>query len=127
MRWKFILAACALAIVVAGIAFFWLYGAKMYRICPENYERIQLGMTQRQVEAIMGKPRREVTAKDPMDEIVHGGFRLGQAAPAEWWGRDGVITVLYDSEGKVSKKFFEELPFEPDPPNFWDYVLFRVK
>ena len=103
----------------------WLYAANPPRISFECYEKIQEGMTKQQVEAILGGPARwEVEAKRPRDEIIH---KLnGRTRAAEWWGRSGVITVVYGTNGIVSKKFFEELPFEPKPLSIWDYLLFRA-
>jgi hypothetical protein len=55
MRRRTLLAALAgLAVVVAAGA--WLLWPRQDRITPENLDRIELGMTRAEVEAILGGP-----------------------------------------------------------------------
>jgi len=91
------------------------------RISRECYEKIDVGMTKEQVEAILGGPPRwEVEAKRPAEEYFK--FFHGRPWIFEWWGADGVILVVYH-EGIVTRKNFRELPFEPKPPSFWEVMF----
>lgn len=111
----------AALVLLAGFAALWVQMISRPGISPQCYQRIQEGMNQAQVEAILGGPPRcEVQAKNPADDIIYG-FRKNVHWPAEWWGRAGVITVFYDNKGIVYKKIFEKLPYEPKPRSFWDW------
>lgn len=94
----------------------WYSGSDRPGISLECYEKIEEGMTRQQVEAILGGPPRwEV-------EPPHYLIRLsGQRVP-KWWGRSGVITVVFRENG-VSWKSFEPLPFEPKPPTLWEIMF----
>lgn len=118
MKFKFILALGVLAAITAPAAL-WVYQVHRPRISLECYEKIQEGMTQAQVEEILGGPPRwEIEAKRPMDEIIY--HIVISDLPAQWWGRAGVITVFYDNTGSVRDKAFKKLPFERKPRSFWD-------
>jgi len=111
--------ASAIIALLIGVAAVWFYEVNRSRISFEGYQKIQEGMTQQEVEAILdGPPRWEVEAKDLRDELI---FHEDRKLASEWWGRNGLITVLYDANGRVSKKFFEDLPFEAKPRSFWDW------
>jgi hypothetical protein len=115
---KFIL-AMAVVVAITVVTLLCVYQVHRPRISFECYERIQEGMNQSQVEAILGGPPRwEVEAKNPTDEVI---YHFNRHWSAEWWGRAGVITVFYDNKGIVWKKSFEQLPFEPKPRSFWDW------
>ena len=126
MKRRLVVAVTVLALLTSA-AILWSIVANRPSISFGNYERIQVGMTERQVEAILGgSPRWEIEAERPKEARLH---KLSGNVfwPAEWWGRAGVITVYYDTDGIVYDKSFEELPFEAKPPSFWDYLLFRAR
>lgn len=93
-------------------------------ISQECFEKIKEGMTHHQVEAILGGPPRwEVETVEPMNEVLYH-FR-SRPWEAEWWGREGVITVGYTGykEGIVKWKQYKRLPFEPKPASLWETVF----
>lgn len=114
----FLGAAVAGALVLASIL--WLCGSGRSRISPEYFQKIEEGMTQAQVEALLGGPPRwEVEAKRGRDEAI---YHFTPRPAAEWWGSEGVIKVRYDG-GAVAWKEFAELPFEPKEPSFWESMF----
>ena len=75
------------------------------RITPENCARIKPGMTQKQVEAILGGP------PDWYDGM--GGFQFDAASPTgkgadglEWAASHGDVDVVFDGKGCVVKATF---------------------
>ena len=119
---KFKLIVMGFVALLLGLVGLWVYCVGPSRISFESFSRIQEGITQAEVEAILGgAPRWEVEAKKPKDEIGYHLDRGHWGGTAEWWGRAGVITVFYDNKGIVWKKTFEKLPFEPKPRSLWDW------
>jgi hypothetical protein len=121
-RRRFLL--CALVAVVAALAGVWLLWPRT-ALTRENAERIEMGMTLAQVEAIMGGPARDETtgrvvldqSGDPDDvqqraaiyehllvESLRNhaaGVRFPQAL--EWHSNQVSILVLFDRDGCVVK------------------------
>jgi hypothetical protein len=65
-------------------------------ITPENYEKIQAGMTLAEVEAILGGPARDETAGPPRTAMIQS------VRPDREWNSDRVsIWVYLDAEGRV--------------------------
>lgn len=124
MKYKSCLAVALGILVVVGGGGAWLIASSRHRISFDNYQKIEEGMTRQQIEALVGPPRWEVEAKEPMEARMR---HWGSAPPgeAEWWGRGGVITVSYDAQGNALSKSFRELPFEAKPPSLWDYFCLR--
>jgi hypothetical protein len=91
------------------------------RICLESYETIQEGMTRHQVEAILGGPPRwEVESKRSGGKLIFQAFNKDRGA--QWWGQKCVISVFYDRKGVVCRKEYDELPFEPRVPSWWEVL-----
>jgi hypothetical protein len=76
--------------------------------CPvcasrENFDRIENGMTRREVEEILGgQPGKYLPANDYM--IRYDSVLLPQGECQEWTSADGQIVVGFDEEGKVQDK-----------------------
>jgi hypothetical protein len=84
-------------------------------ITKGRYERIQDGMTEPEVEAILGGPSGDYTSRPIVVAMSGTMFR-------RWWvGDDAIITVGLDLEGRVVQKEFHELPAEPFPEKFFRF------
>ncbi len=122
MNWKAptIVIGILLVIVCGVVLCFW---ASETAISPDNYERIQIGMTKRQVERILGPPRLEVKPKNPrwLDPMDMGHT---QSLPHQWWGAGGVIRIWY-LDGRVSHKEFTNHPCEVRPLTLVERLPFK--
>lgn len=82
--------------------------------CPgitrENFERIQKGMTEADVEEILGGPPGTYTDR----RINFFIFRTGVSFRRWWLGDEGVITIVltFDVPRRVSSKKFDPMPDE---------------
>jgi hypothetical protein len=82
-------------------AFCWLT-APRHRITEENFARIKEGMTEKEVESILGVPAGNYETKKRMPLPAHDLFV--PTVPCEtkvWEGNGLVITIWFDAEGKV--------------------------
>lgn len=106
LRWP--LLCLGLLAVLVGVAGWWLRPTDP--IGPRAFERIQLGMTEEEVEAVIGLPagkhteRRGVWSK----EVGMKGWEfvdpriMGLIPSYKWWdGTDYQIIVGFDLEGQV--------------------------
>jgi hypothetical protein len=79
-RRTLLVALVGLAVVgAAGVVVLWLW-PRPERVTRENYDRIQIGMGRREVEAILGPPGDYRTGRG--DEEVNGTFYRGVWEPA---------------------------------------------
>jgi hypothetical protein len=67
------------------------------RITQDNYQKIQEGMTEQEVAAVLGSP----TESNSVNVLGVSG------TVSRWAGRDGVITVRFVN-GKVGIKSFDK-------------------
>src|SRR5437867_1675128 len=89
MKRQLFVASCVLLVSACGAAV-WL-NINRPRISFRCYQRIEVGMTRKQVVDILGGPPRwEVQAKDDRFHFVDS-LEFGSVLWEEWWGRDGVI------------------------------------
>lgn len=70
-------------------------------ISESNFERIRIGMNRIQVEAILGKPRKDVRPKDPAWIDPNSMVGRDDFNPEEWWGSSGVIRIWYENDNVV--------------------------
>jgi outer membrane protein assembly factor BamE (lipoprotein component of BamABCDE complex) len=84
--WAWFLAAVVLAVVVAGCA---------TRVTKENFDKIHTGMTQAQVQAILGEP----TESSSVDLPVFSG------TSSTWRAGDTSITIQFVNGKVVAKQF----------------------
>jgi hypothetical protein len=114
----------ATLIKVIGVLMFTLFVVVLWcctshmAISSNNFKRIQIGMTQHQVEKIIGLPRWEVKPQNPrwIDPENLGNLFF---FPKEWWGTEGVIRVWY-LDGRVNQKDFTNHRCEIEPLSFVD-------
>jgi hypothetical protein len=112
-RWLFA------ALLVAGIIFSsWLCRPGPPYVSPEIEEQIQVGMTQRQVEELLGAPAGDYTTR----RAVYGGLQRLPLNPdfpfgtpsrksyllKAWTTNHGEMKVLFDQRGHVVGKAFNE-------------------
>jgi hypothetical protein len=76
--------------------------------------RIERGMTEEQVAAILGGPC-TVDRPIPADVITHKSFN-GARSIKTWQDRRALCTVLFDNSGEVVGASFQEIP---DPGLVW--------
>ncbi len=82
-----------------------------HRINREGFDRIEEGMTQREVEDILGRPpgdytdRRE-TLPDGRWKYVAGWMRGHPSYPREWLSDDGRVMVFFDKGGCVVGNYY---------------------
>jgi outer membrane protein assembly factor BamE (lipoprotein component of BamABCDE complex) len=107
----------ALAIAGVLIAFGFWWNSKPIgpanHVTTEACDRIQLGMTERQVESILGKPADR--QYHPWDVFIFLAPAPGTSPEWEkmWIGeKEAVIIVHFDANGKVSNKAFSTLAWE---------------
>ena len=89
-RWRW-----GLALVVLVLFLFALYSLHPWR--QANAYRVVVGMTQEQVEALLGPPNYPQDVKRKHEAFWDSYTVLG-------WGQYVAITVHYDAEGKVERK-----------------------
>jgi hypothetical protein len=75
------------------------------------FERIQTGMTEQEVSAILGRPPGESSRNGECSfetKEMWGDRRL--FIPSKlWWGRDFAVVVFFDPEGKVVGARYEKI------------------
>jgi hypothetical protein len=123
---RLLLLALTAATAAGLLAAWWLWPRTA--ITPENFERVQIGMTLAEVEAILGGPARDETT-GPLEVVTHeeaAGPQLmmwpdssgdasqptdGQLPAARVWSADGLtVQVDLDPQGRVIRK--ARLPFQ---------------
>jgi hypothetical protein len=108
-RWLLLIAGLILAPI--GAAVYW-WVQPMDPINAATFNRIQVGMTQQEVENILGGPGGEI------QEEIQGHFVPGQwtGSPTVWYGRQNAIIIRFQSQGDAhvvgSKELFN--------PGVWD-------
>ena len=79
------------------------------RVSRANYERLQIGMSQGQVEAILGKATLIQTGKDA--HLLPGCYLC------EWQGQGCLIEVHFDRTNRIGDKFWS------GPTQSWNDIL----
>jgi hypothetical protein len=99
---------------LAGLATVWTW---LPIRCPgggitrENYERIQVGMDQPEVEAIVGAAPGDYHKVDGIILDPYGGGTLMAAElyrMETWWGDKGILHVGFDDSGRVAFTHFAD-------------------
>jgi hypothetical protein len=92
----------ALLVVVALLAALRVWRHFRPGVTRLNFDRIQLGMTAKEVEALMG----EKSFPPDVEELDQ---RHDTLPPRQtWWSTEGMVTVDFDREGTVIGKDFDE-------------------
>ena len=119
-RWLLVFAILTFAMV--GVAIYW-WAQPTDSIHAANFAQIQVGMTLKQVESILGGPGGEI------QEEVQGQFVPGQwtGSPTVWYGRQNAIIVRFkfqdDEHVVASKEFFNPGMWERMKAWWGDYDL----
>jgi hypothetical protein len=118
VRVSWLLAICLIAIGLGNALF--AHSPKSSEITSAACEKIAPGMTQAQVEEILGgPPRREVWV---VGLEYRDSWRSDFCRKEEWWGEDGVVFVAFDNTDKVVRANFVEHWCEVRRPSIWDRI-----
>jgi hypothetical protein len=121
-RWR--LAAAAVGLVLSVWLAAWLLQPRAAHIDEAACDRIEVGMTRRQVEDILGGPP-GFYAAGKLASFSDSPPAPGEPAPEDWWGEGGRVSVTFDAEGHVTHKRFRNVyPFGPEP--LWRRLLRRL-
>jgi hypothetical protein len=85
------------------------------RVSRANYNRIRIGMTQPEVEAILGGPGREIGPLGWEDVHVVEDIQVILSAPPPqsnrfWAIETRLIDVVFDGQGRVVAKYYQRHP-----------------
>jgi hypothetical protein len=114
-----LLLGCVFAVLVIAHLLFRLT-ASSQRINEESFDDIQSGMTEGEVEAVVGAPA-GIYAPTPRKDgaaLVTDLYTnncdtvWGPVVPKRWQGKRGILVVVFDPGGRVVDKFFA--PWESD-------------
>ena len=73
----------------------------------DNANRIRMGMSEPEVEAVLGGPAHRVAETGIVFPPVENGTRK------EWFGPTGIVRVLFNDDGKVHGYGLDNPPQEP--------------
>ncbi len=76
------------------------------RITPENYDRVRVGASRADAEALLGPP---ATVSD-----AGGNFRAEGTTELAWEGEKGKITALVDKSGRIINRAW--IPAKAEAP-----------
>jgi hypothetical protein len=110
MRRLFLLLGCLVAAAVVSWVALWLI-VPPDRVNREAFGRVRLGMTEAEVEEVLGRPAAEgAPGAVVMFEGVPESFVDPDSFPAgrrrQWLGREHAILVEWDERGRVSGRYF---------------------
>jgi hypothetical protein len=114
-------ATFVMALIVCAIGTSLIRGPKG-GITRANYDKIRLGMTQDDVEALLGCPPGDYTDGRPVMGIdsYGGSVLMREGVMKEWWDELGIIQVGFDNGGCVLWTRFVEV--STGPQTFIDRV-----
>jgi hypothetical protein len=98
------LAGSGLFLVIVALGFLFLPRAP--RFTRDNFDRIRVGMSSAEVEALLGPPGNYLTGPVADSPMVQGDPALVALPGVSWRGDDGIISLEFDASGKVAKKLF---------------------
>jgi hypothetical protein len=122
------LAAVLVAVALAGVAAAVLW--PWPRVSRARYDRIQLGMSRAQVDALLGAPGDYTTGRTCVSARAEPAWAgapeawIGAATEA-WSGDEGTIWVAFDASGRVAAKRFQT--GERWEPSRFEKFLHRLK
>jgi hypothetical protein len=105
--------ALAAAVIVPAVLDLHAYRPKLARnrlITWEHYRGVKLGMSQAEVEAILGGPPGDYRTDERISywDYFEAGLSPHDvvARRESWYGNDGQITLGFDEEGRVLRRGF---------------------
>jgi len=112
-RWTLLL-GLALLLALVGAATVWLLRPEE-RVTADNCERIRVGMTVGEVQALLGRPPDDESRPDLVDGSV----------TRAWNGRDGSILVAFSADrAALRARFVRESSDSPRSASGWLRRLF---
>jgi hypothetical protein len=90
---------------LAGLAVGGRITAGPHPVNQENFERIRVGMTRAEVEAILRCPPGDYATVEYIPEFC--GFTL--AGATRWISNDGEVRIWFDQHGRVERAHYFEL------------------
>jgi hypothetical protein len=130
-RRRLLLVGLVAAVLLAGGLFLRLAYPR-HDISPEGYERIDVGMTLEEVEAILGGPPGDHTnGRYEAPPYPVRGLAIDPNPPPgvwhDWWGERAAILVKFDLGGRVRDKVILQVEWRRNP-SLLDRLrrLFRV-
>jgi hypothetical protein len=97
--------------------------ARSRLIDREHYDRIKLGMSRAEVEAVLGGPPGDFTTEDVSYKVPDSDLAIFTVGPYEFWaGNDGDIWVAFDEQGDVRRRDFGGAVSTPKTPPWLPYL-----
>ncbi len=129
MRRRQVLIVAGVALVVFAVASAVPYHARCQRLARsrsidrEHYDRIQLGMSRAEVEAVLGGPPGDFATEDVSYGVTDSDLAIFTAGPYEYWaGDDGDVWVAFDEQGAVRRRAFGDAVSTPKTPPWLPYL-----
>jgi hypothetical protein len=99
-------------IVLATIACVTVVWLRSSGITEDAYQRIQVGMTRKQVEGVLGGPARNESGND-LANLHVSSYSSSPLFPERWWGPDIGISITFDAQDRVIAKELETHDYGP--------------
>jgi hypothetical protein len=111
--WKKVGAAFCLAAGALLFLFLMTY-TPVPSIDKNSFDRIQIGMNEEEVDAVLAGPARDYTTKTMIEAPEHGLVLKRASFTKKWRGNGGVVTIGFDDDHLVKWKRFNAVsPLEP--------------
>jgi hypothetical protein len=91
-----------------------------------DYDRIENGITQEDVEAILGGPPGDYRTQSYPINFHCGSWGPPSGRMEEWLGNDGNIWVVFDEENKVVWKGHPNVSIRLEPPTLVERVRAKL-
>jgi hypothetical protein len=89
----------------------------------EHYDRIKVGMSRAEVEAVLGGPPGDFTTEDVSYKVPDSDLVIFTEGPYEFWaGNDADIWVAFDERGDVRRRDFGDAVSTPKTPPWLPYL-----
>jgi hypothetical protein len=89
----------------------------------EHYDRVNLGMSRTEVEAVLGGPPGDFATEDVSYGVTDSDLAIFTEGPYEYWaGNDGDIWVAFDEQGDVRRRAFGDAVSTPKTPPWLPYL-----
>jgi hypothetical protein len=96
--------------------------ARSRLIDQEHYDRIKLGMSRAEVEAVLGGPPGDFATEDVSYGVTDSDLAIFKGPYEYWAGNDGDIWVAFDEQGDVRRRAFGDAVSTPKTPPWLPYL-----